>query len=259
MSSAQTPRYQEKREAILAAAARLFNDEGVRGATLGGIAAGVGLATNSVTYYYRKKEDLATACFQRSIAVFDGLAEQAGGLPDVPARVRDFLRRLAQLLADVEEGRRPAIVNFNDIRALPSPQAEQVYAAYTDMFRRVRGLLKGAGTAELSRDDFNARGHILISVAHWMRSWIGRHEPEEYARAADRVADVLLRGLAAPGSAWNSADAGSAWRRFRRYRRPGLDGGCQALSGACGRTGDEQEYREDERGAPVGHALLRRA
>jgi AcrR family transcriptional regulator len=238
LSSVQTPRYQEKREAILAAAARLFNDEGVRGATLGGIAAGVGLATNSVTYYYRKKEDLATACFLRSIAVFDGLAEQAGGRPDVPARVRDFLGRLAQLLADIEEGGRPTIVNFNDIRALPSPQAEQVYAAYTDMFRRVRGLLKGAETAELSRDDLNARGHILISVAHWMRSWIGRHEPEEYPRAADRVADVLLRGVAAPGSAGCNADAERRWRLDA-----GTGGPADAFLRAATVLVNEQGYR----------------
>jgi len=238
LSNAQTPRYQEKRDAILAAAARLFNEQGVRGATLAGIAASVGLATNSVTYYYRKKEDLATACFLRSIAVFDGLAAQAGAQADVPARIRDFLRRLAQLLADIEEGRVATIVNFNDIRALPSPQAEQVYAAYTDMFRHVRGLLKGAQTAHLTREDLNARGHILISVAHWMRSWIDRHEPEEYPRAADRVADVLLRGFAAPGSSWRNADAEGAWRLDA-----GTGGATDAFLRAATVLVNEQGYR----------------
>jgi AcrR family transcriptional regulator len=236
--TAQTPRYQEKREAILAAAARLFNEQGVRGATLAGIAGSVGLATNSVTYYYRKKEDLATACFLRSIAVFDEIAEEAGRQADVPARLQDFLRRLARLLADIEEGHRPTIVNFNDIRALPSPQAEQVYAAYTDMFRRVRGLLKGPQTAHLSRDDLNARGHIVISVAHWMRSWIGRHEPEEYARAADRVADVLLRGFAAPGANWRNADAEIAWQLDA-----GTGGATDAFLRAATVLVNEQGYR----------------
>ena len=116
----------------------------MRGATLAGIAGSVGLVTNSVTYYYRKKEDLATACFLRSIAVLDGLAQAAAAPADVPARLQDFMRRYARLLADIEEGRHATIVNFNDIRALPSPQAEQVFAAYTDMFRRVRALLQGA-------------------------------------------------------------------------------------------------------------------
>ncbi|MET0351383.1 MAG: TetR/AcrR family transcriptional regulator, partial [Rhizobacter sp.] len=60
-SAPQTQRYQEKREAILSAAALQFNQHGVKGATLSEIAASVGLVTNSVTYYYRKKEDLASA------------------------------------------------------------------------------------------------------------------------------------------------------------------------------------------------------
>ena len=77
-SPSQTARFQEKREAILGAAASLFNELGVR-ATLSGIAASVGLVTNSVTYYYRKKEDLATACFLRSIDVIDAIVHCRAG------------------------------------------------------------------------------------------------------------------------------------------------------------------------------------
>ena len=69
-----TPRYQEKREGVLNAAAVLFNQRGVKDATLSDIAASVGLVTNSVPYYYRKKEDLATACFLRTIDAFNELA-----------------------------------------------------------------------------------------------------------------------------------------------------------------------------------------
>lgn len=234
----QTPRYQEKREAILGAAARLFNEQGVKGATLAGIAGSVGLVTNSVTYYYRKKEDLATACFLRSIAVFDALAEAASERLDVPAKLQDFLQRYAQLLADIEQGRHAMIVNFNDIRALPSPQAEQVFAAYTDMFRRVRGLLKGAQTSHLSRDDLNARSHIVLSVAHWVRSWIGHYEADEYHRVADRVTDILVRGLAGPGSAWRDADGESAWRLA-----DGASGPSEAFLHAATVLVNEQGYR----------------
>jgi AcrR family transcriptional regulator len=208
----QTPRYQEKREAILGAAALLFNEQGVKGATLAGIAGSVGLVTNSVTYYYRKKEDLATACFLRSIAAFDGLASAAAEESTVVARLQAFFRRHAQLLADIEQGRHPNIVTFNDLRALPSPQAEEVFTAYTDMFRRVRGLLKGPETAQLSRDDLNARGHIVLSSVLSVRAWIGRYEAEEYHRVAQRVTDILLRGLAGTGSTWQAADEERAWR-----------------------------------------------
>ncbi|WP_088280550.1 TetR/AcrR family transcriptional regulator [Ideonella sp. A 288] len=207
-----TPRFQEKREAILAAAARLFNERGVRGATLADIAARVGLATNSVTYYYRKKEALATACFLRAIEVFEGLMAEAGRAGSVEQRVARFFQLHAELLMAVEAGAHPPLILFNDIRALPEPHVDAVFGAYTDMFRRMRGLLQGPETAALSRADLNARAHLAMSTAHWQRGWIGRYETDDYPRVARRVVDILLHGLAGPGAMWHEAplDLGAA-------------------------------------------------
>jgi len=227
-----TARYQEKREAVLNAAAVLFNQSGVKGATLSHIASSVGLVTNSVTYYYRKKEDLATACFLRTIEAFNGLAAAAAAHSGTAARIAAFYAELARLLADIEHGRHAPMVTFNDIRALPSPHAEQVFAAYTDMFRQVRGLLmapraglspagkvaephlpeKSEQTSHLTRHDLNARGHIVLSAANNLRQWIGRYEVEEYPRVAQRLADIVLHGLPAAGATWQAADGERHWR-----------------------------------------------
>ncbi len=208
-----TSRFQEKREALLDAAARHFNAQGVRGATLGEIAAGVGLITSSLTYYYRKKEDLATACFLRAIVAHEALALQAAAevptdAPDAVAqRVQRFLALHARMLAEIDSGRRPALIAFSDIRALPDAQATAVFSAYTDMFRRVRQLLDGTQTATLGRDDLNARAHLLLSAALWQRSWLPHHASEDLPRLAQRHAQLLLHGLAAPDSAWPAAEA----------------------------------------------------
>jgi AcrR family transcriptional regulator len=207
-----TSRFQEKREALLDAAARHFNAQGVRGATLGEIAAGVGLITSSLTYYYRKKEDLATACFLRAIVAHEALVLQAAAEvpPDTPdavaQRVQRFLALHARMLAEIDSGRRPALIAFSDIRALPDAQATAVFSAYTDMFRRVRQLLDGPQTTTLGRDDLNARAHLLLSAALWQRSWLPHHASEDLPRLAQRHAQLLLHGLAAPGSAWPAAE-----------------------------------------------------
>lgn len=205
-----TARFQEKRETILAAAASLFNAQGVKGVTLAEIAASVGLVTTSITYYYRKKEDLATACFDRAIAAHAALAGQAAAEPTVAARVARFLALHAEMLAAIDDGRRPPLILFNDIRALPDAQAAAVFDAYTDMFRSVRALLAGPETVALGRDDLNARAHLLLSMASWTRAWIGRYEIDEYPRVAARVSDIVLHGLAGPGRTWpgDAADAG---------------------------------------------------
>ncbi len=203
----QTLRFQEKREALLAAAASHFNAHGLRGATLGEIAAQVGLVTTSLTYYYRKKEDLATACLLRAIAVHQALAVQAGAEATVAARVGRFLALHGQLLADMQTGAHPLLIGFADIRALPGAQAATVFAAYTAMFRQVRALLAGPCTAGLQRDDLNARAHLLLSAALWLRAWVHRHAVDDYARVAQRHAQLLLHGLAAAGQAWPVDDA----------------------------------------------------
>jgi AcrR family transcriptional regulator len=78
---AQTHRFMAKREAILDAAARQFNKYGLKGATLADVAGSVDLLTNSVTYYYRRKEDLVAACLLRDAGPCGGGAHsiQPGG------------------------------------------------------------------------------------------------------------------------------------------------------------------------------------
>lgn len=208
----KTTRFQEKREAILNAAALKFNEMGVHGATLADIAASVGLATNSVTYYYRKKEDLAAACFLRAIARFDEIARQAAQAPDVPQRLRDFLRLHAELLAGIQLGQQGAMVQFGDLRALPSPHLEQVHDAYVDMFRHVRALFKGPESAHWARDTVHARTHLLLHLAHWMQGWLTRYDESEYTRMAERAADVALNGIGSTHAAWNDAQPALAWR-----------------------------------------------
>ncbi|WP_043820030.1 TetR/AcrR family transcriptional regulator, partial [Rubrivivax gelatinosus] len=67
-ASAHAPHGTRRREALLDAAARRFNEQGLRGATLADIAGAVGLATNSLTHYFRRKEELAAACLLRAVA-----------------------------------------------------------------------------------------------------------------------------------------------------------------------------------------------
>ena len=60
-----TDRFAKKREAILDAATEILNRQGVKGLTLGVAAAAVNLSTTSVTYYFKRKDDLAAACLMR--------------------------------------------------------------------------------------------------------------------------------------------------------------------------------------------------
>lgn len=199
-----TERYVRKREAILHAAAQLFNQHGVKGATLTDVAARVGLSTNSITYYYRKKEDLVVACLLRTIDRLGTIVEQAASESDAQRRVQRFISLFFDWLARIERDEAPEMMTFRDVQVLGSPHAEVVFGAYTDLFRRVRRLLAGEGPLPADRVPLNACTHLLLTLTVTARRWCGRYDPDDYPMVADRMSDILINGLAASGTYWHA-------------------------------------------------------
>jgi len=231
MSQASTPRFAEKRETILDGAARLFNRRGIKAGTLSEVAASVGLATNSLTYYYRKKEDLICACLMRSIDAARRVIDEAALTGDLAARVRALFTGYGRLMADVAEGRHPELIFFGDMRALPQPQAEPVFAAYVEMFRALRRLVRDpahpapAGDEAQARRWINARTHVVQSQLLWMRAWLHRFESSDHVRVSAALADLLLHGLARPGTTWPGDAELRAWPAVHPcHRHPQADG-----------------------------------
>ena len=199
----QTARYERKREAILEAAAILFDVRGLAGTTLADVARSVGLTITSVTYYYRKKEDLAAACLMRTMQTLDALIDRAEAEPGMPAaRLTRFLAIYFAWRADIAEGRVAADVNFWDMRALTGPAAETTRTAFVALFRRFRTLFHDQHGAGLSRAEQNARAHLVFTAVIHSKGWIARYETADYPRAAARMADILIHGVAASGQVW---------------------------------------------------------
>ena len=167
-SIGKTRRFAEKREAIVAAATRLFNQKGLKGVSLAEVAESVDLLTPSVTYYFRKKEDLAAACLLQSIAGFDELFLAAGSESDPPSRLKQCLHLYFEFRGEIARGERPAPMQFDDIRALATPAREAVFAAYTQMFRHARALFETPDADPSGRPARNARTHLLLCWMLWV-------------------------------------------------------------------------------------------
>src|SRR3990167_2533259 len=79
-----TRRYEAKRIAIVRSAVEEMNRKGVRGMTLGDVAARRALVPPGVIYSSRNKEELAAAAFLKGVEDYEALiAASAGG--DSPA------------------------------------------------------------------------------------------------------------------------------------------------------------------------------
>lgn len=200
--TAATARYAAKKEAILSAATTILNRQGVKGMTLADVAAEVGLITTSVTYYYRKKEDLAAACFMRGIDIFNGLALEAATVTGARARLARFLELFFDLARRIRLKETAPIVAFGEMRALKEPLRTEVSDAFNDLFRTIRGFFDDPEFAGLDRRDATARTHLLLEQAFWTVTWLRRYDVEDYPRIRERMFDILCGGLAVGARAW---------------------------------------------------------
>lgn len=191
----QTARYGRKREEILNAAAGLFNARGLSGASIADIAQAVGLTPTSLTYYYRKKEELAAACMERVVATLHGLLTETEGAPTPEARLASFIRAYFDLLAEIAAERSPDLMNFWDLRGMSGPQGERSVEGFVSLFRRFRQLFRDPAGPSFSHAEQNARGHLVFSAVLYSKQWLRMYEPEDYARAAERFLDLLIGGL----------------------------------------------------------------
>lgn len=201
--SDNTDRYARKKEAIIAAAAGIINRRGVKGMTLADVAESVGLITTSVTYYFKKKEDLAVACFLSSIARFDALIDAALAANDPPERLKRFITFYLDLNRRIRQSEEAPMAMFNDIRALKEPHLSRVLEPYNDMFRKARTLFDGCDW--IDRKIATARTHILMEQIFWSVAWLPRYDREDYPRIGSRMFDILSNGLAREDATWNPA------------------------------------------------------
>jgi AcrR family transcriptional regulator len=200
-----TDRFERKREAILDAATALLNRRGVKGLTLGEAAAAVDLSTTSVTYYFKRKDELAAACMMRGLAALDAMVEAALLETSPDARLRQLLTLYLERVRRTVAGEAPPLPMLGDLRALKPPAQTQVFQAYMKLFRRVRQIFDAPHLEWLTRGRRTARTHLLLEQLFWAAAWLPKYDAEDYPRIRDRMFEILLHGMAAEGRVWEPA------------------------------------------------------
>jgi AcrR family transcriptional regulator len=196
----KTMRYRQKREAILNAAAQLFDQHGFKGTMLSEVASKVELNTNSITYYWKKKEDLFLDCQMHTINTLDLIINRAAAGQTPAERIRRFIGAFVDVLLECHAGRYPAIMSFRDLQDLGVSYAKVMFPAYRDMFRRARNLVAQGPLQTENKMALTVRTHLLLSQVQWLRFWLAGFSAPSYTRMADYMCDIILNGLAGSSS-----------------------------------------------------------
>jgi AcrR family transcriptional regulator len=197
---APTKKFHKRKDMIVRAAVAVLNQKGVKGMTLADVANKLDLVPTAVMYYFRRKEELAIACYFKSIEAYEVLIAAADGGKTAVEALEIFIHGFFELRRRIGSGDADEIAVFNDVRALHDPAVGNAYEA---MFRNVRSLLlKPDGIGGLERIEVNARVHLLLAELFWVVVWVQRYDSEDYSRLADHVLDILKNGLARGKESW---------------------------------------------------------
>ncbi|MET3826832.1 MULTISPECIES: TetR/AcrR family transcriptional regulator [Sphingomonas] len=197
-----TKRFRAKRDAILAAAAEAINEQSAKGMTFADVARRVGLNTTSVTYYFKRKEDLAAACFEQTLERLQAMLDESLAEATPRDRVARYLALNFERLAAIQRGEETAFAILSDLRAMEEPVLGRLMTGWREVFRKTRSLW-GTATNRAQTDLFGARAHVLLENTFWLPIWLVRYEPDQYARVEERLMDVFAHGIAAPKARWD--------------------------------------------------------
>jgi AcrR family transcriptional regulator len=207
----QSAVYQERREALMKAAAETFREQGLDGASLIDIARRAGLDRASLYYYVSSKEELyrtvVESVVRRNLEQVQAILSGAGtGAEKLAEMIRRLMRSYAEhyphlfvyLAEDFgrqgptrRQGRSSAkVAETQNWRAELSTVGDQYYAAVRDIV--AEGFRDGSLSSPLSA---GLVAHGVIGMVSWGHRWFdpeGRSTAEE---VAEGFAKMVLDGL----------------------------------------------------------------
>ncbi len=200
-AEAGTKRFQAKRDSILAAAADAINEQSAKGMTFADVARRVGLNTTSVTYYFKRKEDLAAACFEQTLERLEAMLVDAAQAGTPEERVDRLLAANMARLARIRQGQERDFAILSDLRAMDEPGRTRLLDGWRGIFRKTRDLW-GPAESRAHTDLRSARAHVLLENIFWLPAWLDRYGLDQYDRVEARLMDLFRSGLAVPGDEW---------------------------------------------------------
>jgi AcrR family transcriptional regulator len=197
--SSETRAFDVRREQLLRAAARCFNEKGYSGTSLKDVARQLGLTDAAIYYYIDGKEQLVYECYVRAAEIGRRVMREAiaGGGSGL-----DKARRYLELHVAAHCGDEGPIAIMSEVPALRGAHREDILArsrAHSVAFEAL--LEEGIRDGSIAPCDVRMTGNATMGALNWIPKWF-HGDSETAARARLAFPAFLARGLAAhPGSA----------------------------------------------------------
>jgi TetR/AcrR family transcriptional regulator, fatty acid metabolism regulator protein len=192
-------RSDDKRQRILAAAAKVFARKGYHGARVSEIARRADVADGTIYLYFRNKDDILVSLFDEvMIEHLRQGREELAAVKGAPEKLRTIARRHLGLLG----GNRDLAVVFQVELRHSIKFMERFTASWLQDYFALLGEVIEEGQAEGSlRDDLPLKlvtRSFFGALDEMVTSWILSRRDYDLSELAGPVVDLLLNGAAAP-------------------------------------------------------------
>jgi AcrR family transcriptional regulator len=182
-----------KRDAVLRAAVRMFNQRGYHTTSLDDVASSLSISKPLIYHYLGTKDQVLFECLRIGLKRLREAAEEAAALQGTGLdRLKIFLRRYAQVIMD-DFGR--CVIRTGDEALAPESRA-RFRALKREIDQALRSFVQEAandGSAQIS--DVKLTAFAFVGALNWSARWQNPEGELPPGEIAERLVDILVRGI----------------------------------------------------------------
>jgi len=190
MARPQSPDYDKRREAILAAAAHLYAARGFAGASVADLAKACRTSKSLIYHYFPSKDDILYAAMATHLDALVSAAEEASQAGSAEARLRALTRAFMRLYVGAQDSHK---VLLNELDNLPPARRAEVVAKQRRIIASVEALVRelrpdaGPLTLPLTM--------LFFGMINWTHTWFHAGGAVGADRLADMAVELMLGGV----------------------------------------------------------------
>lgn len=184
---------EQKREAILRAAAAAFAGRGYHGTSMEDISEKLLMTKGSLYYYFEDKEDILFECHDYSLnLVLENLERVEAMTAPVEEKLASLITAHVEVMLDALQGSAMAL----DFTALSGDRLATIIAK-RDKFERGMRRLIDAGVREgaFRKVDSKLAAFMMFGAINWIAKWYRPGGPYDARSIGRNYADMFIGGL----------------------------------------------------------------
>jgi AcrR family transcriptional regulator len=184
----------QKKEAVLNAAVKLFNDRGFHAASLDELSSELGVGKPTIYHYWGNKEQILLECLARG---YDQIAAVARSIDDVPGTGLERLRAYLMAFGMVVLGDFGRLIAVTGPEHLSSEENARVRVLKREADGEIRKLLaEGMADGSIEPGDVKIAAFTIAGALGWMARWFSPEKKYAMDATVAAVVDTLTKGLA---------------------------------------------------------------